>query len=1250
MRSTSSTLAAAFTGLATLLSTSVSAQQGSAPAAVSSGTGVSSPDCLCGYLDNTNQAIWTDRTITYFNESGAASDVVFQPEKAPSFQGILTAGDTGDGPQAWAAGQQTDPWEDAFGATWLAGTKYNNTFLPTNSTDGLALAVPPGDRQNRISYGAVLISRRRDIRYGSFRASIEPPTPGQGGTLIQMAVWYNQSQDVLTNIVTTDAANTAILQWDYSATGRDSNALNMNLTSGGGIGFQTREHRIDWLPESITWTNNAPNTIPYQQVFNDRNIFIPSVGMPFSLKHYSNGDSRLMEGPPLYHTPTAYIKYVRLFYNSSRPERVQEFEMQCANAGGVEVVGRCDVDNFQVRGSTEFDFEATQKQIPPSPHYHAPMYSKIATAVSAGLFGIIFLHAMARRYINKRKKQAEYMTQLREGEKRYSLNVIQQPSGFNTPSGRGTSSPNSGYQQRSIRGHSSPDGSEPAQVNVGGSLSLMQSGAQTPYLPYGSEFAGSVTSFDSKYEEADALAKWDDPRFMRDSDSEASSDDDDDFKDDPLETRSVRTTLHSFGHGAFNSVSGIATPGAASVAHGSTYVAPEYRINNGRSTYGGSQSHGYLSAANSVRQMPMNNEESSEEGNSRPGSIAQTPSMRHFSRSSRPGRSDWDLHSTDGQISINGIALSHDHRRPSHTDSFMTQDMPGISSADRMRWAGGLTGIGAPESEAGHTSVGNFGDYSAKRPSMRTDAQSFVNVEGREHPVKWETKIMEWQPLDPNKDMQEGGQLAAPTSGKNMLPERTKSPATKKIGRLARFWKNMLVGEGEGKATASGAARVEYLDGLRGFACFLVSFHHFMLIFYYHATTPAGQAHYPDFENYFHFILGPILVNGGLNVGIFFVLSARVIANRYLVRGRLQDLAEATYRRVPRLAVPISAAIIINYFLIQAQAFAWVRKLASRTWSTWSYYHDYNNVGYFFNSWLSLWFVIPPDVPLLISTYATGILWTVPIIVQTSWTVFTCALIAREFTNHYKRYAFYSACFMLSWWNNRFDYFFIAGLMIADADNKLKYREVAAKGIPIIPGFMRSCLPKRVANVRVHGQVFAWVIFLAGAVTSWLYFVGEEFRNPDGTTKYGSEFNQQEWGIHPNYATGQPWAWTGGKPDYTDPRLHDFFFVIGYFLLCDLCPSFRMFFQLRAWNFLGRNAFSLYLCHGVAFWSWGAWLCLQLLNVGVPYWATILVVFITSYIILFIMCECFTRTFDVWGIGVSKSIWRAQSGGLGRRV
>ncbi|CAO1624968.1 unnamed protein product [Sympodiomycopsis kandeliae] len=504
--------------------------------------------------------------------------------------------------------------------------------------------------------------------------------------------------------------------------------------------------------------------------------------------------------------------------------------------------------------------------------------------------------------------------------------------------------------------------------------------------------------------------------------------------------------------------------------------------------------------------------------------------------------------------------------------------------------------------------------------------------------ARWSAPIVEWEPA-PKTDSEQTDD--AQMAQRKDTPHPGARPAMSSFAAKKQRLSQVLFGTGNTGQTASGAARVEYLDGLRGFACFLVSLHHFLLIFYGGITTAGQPLHYPGMETWLRKILGPIIANGGLNVGIFFCLAARVIANRYLVRGRLQDLAEAIHRRVPRLMLPISAAIVINYFLIEADAFHWVQRLASRTWSAWSYYEDYQNLGVFINDYLTLWFTIPPTVPALVSLYATGILWTVPIIVQSSWTVFLCALIAREMPNPKKRYPFYAACWGLSWYANRFDYFFLAGLIIADLDNRLRYRQKAVKGFSLVPASLQKHLPTRIASIRVHGQVFAWVIFLTGATFAWL----------DNNGDFGSDVVTGEHDIHPSLSSALPNAWntaTSGTP-YTDPKFFDFLFVIGFFLLCDLCSSFRTFFQLRFWSSFGRNAFSLYLLHGVIFWSWGSWLCIKLLSADVPYWAAILVVFLTSYFWLAIVCEIFTRTFDAWGVGISKSFWRATSDGLGRR-
>lgn len=136
--------------------------------------------CECGYLDPSTGALWTDATISYFNETGL-TDVVTQPAKSPRIYGEQSAGDTGTGQQPWSlVGNHINEYEESFGATWRRAVSYNNTFL--NGTNGLAMQISPADIKNRIVNGSQIVSRRRDIQYGTFRAKIIPaPNVGAGG-------------------------------------------------------------------------------------------------------------------------------------------------------------------------------------------------------------------------------------------------------------------------------------------------------------------------------------------------------------------------------------------------------------------------------------------------------------------------------------------------------------------------------------------------------------------------------------------------------------------------------------------------------------------------------------------------------------------------------------------------------------------------------------------------------------------------------------------------------------------------------------------------------------------------------------------------------------------------------------------------------------------------------------------------------------------------------------------------------------
>ncbi len=149
----------------------------------------------------------------------------------------------------------------------------------------------------------------------------------------------------------------------------------------------------------------------------------------------------------------------------------------------------------------------------------------------------------------------------------------------------------------------------------------------------------------------------------------------------------------------------------------------------------------------------------------------------------------------------------------------------------------------------------------------------------------------------------------------------------------------------------------------------------------------------------------------------------------------------------------------------------------SLTWSTWSYYQNYDNALDFLDSFIALWWAGPPDQPALVTRYATGVLWTIPVIVQGAWTCMLCAVFAHEIKTTWKRFFFYGICILLSWYAQTWDLYFMAGLVVADLDINLKYRKWGEKGIPLLPkGYAKLLrIPERIRQrFALKGKVIAW--------------------------------------------------------------------------------------------------------------------------------------------------------------------------------
>ncbi len=483
------------------------------------------------------------------------------------------------------------------------------------------------------------------------------------------------------------------------------------------------------------------------------------------------------------------------------------------------------------------------------------------------------------------------------------------------------------------------------------------------------------------------------------------------------------------------------------------------------------------------------------------------------------------------------------------------------------------------------------------------------------------SQIVRWNIRDQGTQVDAVGQLAEPASDAAAAAIARDHNNKSALGKSPSLLKSLLKRTDDfffvaqtTQVTSTGQKRIDYLDGMRGYACLFVSMSHFLLIFYPGISNPQAPHHYPGLEFWFRALIGPITQNAGLLLGTFFALPARTMCQRYLLKGGIGGLADATVRRIPRLMVPVAGAALANYFLMDVDAFKWVPRINSITWSVWSYWQNYPNVLAFVNAVITLPWAGPPAEPALVTGYATGVLWTIPVIIQGMWTAMIASVIAHEFKNHYKRFAFYAAAVSLSWYANTWDMYFLSGLIVGDLDSKLRYREWAARGIPIFK------LPGKKA-LRVHGKWLFGLFLAACCVQQWL---------ADISGSPGANVTFADYGMHPDWVTAKPHAWAGvtGWSGYTNPTVFGWFFIMSIFMAVDMFPLFQKFFRLRIWHFLGIHSMGIYLLHGIIWWTWACWLCITLFTAGVPYWACVLVACATGYMLLILFVICFTNTFE----------------------
>lgn len=406
--------------------------------------------------------------------------------------------------------------------------------------------------------------------------------------------------------------------------------------------------------------------------------------------------------------------------------------------------------------------------------------------------------------------------------------------------------------------------------------------------------------------------------------------------------------------------------------------------------------------------------------------------------------------------------------------------------------------------------------------------------------------------------------------------------------------------------------RVNYLAGLVAFSCLLVTATHFCLTFVPYAGGLDQGIHYES-EVIARYFATPLLFDP-IWLGPLFVTSCRFLAGGFLKKGDLKEIASRTLLRAPRMLIPVIIVAMLEYFFLEEGVLEWIAYLPSISWSSWPYIDDYGNFGYFINDILELGYLYPNAAPQIVPHYCVGILWTVPVQLQFSYTALLAAVIVRDINNVHKRFFVYAIAIITNWYALNWGSCFWAGVLLADL--QLTY-DVSTK-------------LQRNPMIWYPLAVLLWCIALTMPMLSML------------EDRFDISTLTAERNVHPEFSSGKPLGQTsaGGYPLYFEPRANTLIFAVCIQFLLETSTWFQAFFSLRFWQPVFPHAYTVYLTHGFVWWSLGSFTVVHLSARGIPYWLVLLINAIVCYSCLALAVIVLTPLTEMTNAAFCRNIQR----------
>lgn len=346
-----------------------------------------------------------------------------------------------------------------------------------------------------------------------------------------------------------------------------------------------------------------------------------------------------------------------------------------------------------------------------------------------------------------------------------------------------------------------------------------------------------------------------------------------------------------------------------------------------------------------------------------------------------------------------------------------------------------------------------------------------------------------------------------------------------------------------------------YLDGLRGFAAFMVYWQHHQVWARVGLAATDGNILENGFgyEDKYYFACLPgvrtFFTGGHFAVAVFFVISGYVLSVKplSLIQAgefvKLEDsVASALFRRWLRLYIPSVATTLL--YMATWHVFgittAYPPHQATLWDELWHYYYEFKNFSFVYKTTGDPWF-----------TYNFH-LWSIPVEFRGSIVMYTTQIALARCTRNARLWLEFGLVVYFLYIVDGWSYaMFITGMLICDLEL------LAAK----------KNLPEFFYRLEPYKKTLAYTFFFISVI-----FSGVPSSNPD-----------------PDVLRRSPgWYYLSFlKPEAVRDYKWFFLFWAATFLLASIphIPWLKRFFESRFNQYLGRLSFSLYLVHGPVLWT-----------------------------------------------------------------